>query len=74
MGFTIFTSSGTFNPADHGLKAGDMIHIIAIGGGGGGGAYTYATQGTAGGTTSFGSYLSCPGGNPGTSNKNAPTF
>ena len=34
MGFTIFTSSGTFNPASYGLKVGDMIHIIAIGGGG----------------------------------------
>lgn len=54
MGFTIFESSGTFNPSDYGLKAGDQIHIVAIGGGG--------SPTNAGGTTSFGSYLSCPGG------------
>lgn len=36
MDFTIFTSSGTFTPSNYGLKAGDIIEIICVGGGGGG--------------------------------------
>ena len=75
MGFTIFTQSGTFTPSDYGLKVGDCIHVIAIGGGGGGGTYT-GTAATAGGTTSFGSYLTCAGGNAGTvgNGANPPSF
>ena len=37
MGMQVFTKSGVFNPADWGLKAGDMVQVIAVGGGGGGG-------------------------------------
>ena len=36
MGMQVFTKSGVFNPADWGLKAGDMVQVIAVGGGGGG--------------------------------------
>ena len=36
MGFQLFESSGTFNPSDWGLKAGDIISIVCVGGGGGG--------------------------------------
>lgn len=34
----IFQESGTFNPADYGLKAGDLVSVTVVGGGGGGGA------------------------------------
>lgn len=34
----IFEKSGQFNPADWGLKAGDMLQVVVVGGGGGGGA------------------------------------
>lgn len=65
MGFTIFESSGTFNPASYGLKAGDLLQIVCVGGGG------QALQnerdgasgvGTTGGTSSFGSYVTALGG------------
>ena len=36
MGFQLFETSGTFNPATWGLKAGDIISIVCVGGGGGG--------------------------------------
>lgn len=36
MGMQIFEQSGTFRPADWGLKAGDIVQVIAVGGGGGG--------------------------------------
>lgn len=66
MGFTIFTQSGTFNPADYGLKAGDMLHIVCVGGGGGGGTgnvYTNAkVQATSGSASSFGSIITAKGG------------
>lgn len=68
MGFTIFTSSGTFNPSDYGLKVGDCIHIICVGGGGGGGG---GTAGKAGSTSSFGSIISSAGGNSGTNTSGA---
>lgn len=53
MGFTIFTQSGTFNPADYGLKIGDMIQIVCVGGGGG------LNNGSA---SSFGSIVTSSGG------------
>lgn len=36
MGYILFTQSGTFNPADHGLIIGDTINVVCVGGGGGG--------------------------------------
>lgn len=33
----LITDSGTFNPADYGLNAGDTINVTCVGGGGGGG-------------------------------------
>lgn len=60
MGYVLFTSSGTFKPADYGLAPGDTIQITAIGGGAGGaGDHTF---GTAGSASSFGSILTAPGG------------
>lgn len=38
MGMQIFESSGTFDPAVHGLKIGDVLQIVCVGGGGGGGS------------------------------------
>lgn len=79
MGFTIFTSSGTFNPADYGLKVGDNLHIVCVGGGGGGSTWAKGTQmgwqwtgnaGSAGGASSFGSYVTASGGLGGTVTKN----
>lgn len=37
MGLKIFESSGIFKPADFGLKVGDTVYIIYVGGGGSGG-------------------------------------
>lgn len=38
MGMQMFTESGQFNPADWGLKAGDMIQGVVVGAGAGGAA------------------------------------
>lgn len=68
MGFTIFISSGSFNPSDYGLSPGDMIHVKCVGGGGaGGGAYDANTSyaGSNGGASSFGNILSAAGGRAG---------
>ena len=54
MGMLLFDKSGTFVPSDYGLFAGDMIHVVAIGGGG--------SAGAAGGATSFGNLLTVAGG------------
>lgn len=63
MGFTIFESSGTFNPLDYGLSVGDLIHILAVGGGGGGcGTANLYIAGTAGSASSFGNILVAEGG------------
>lgn len=63
MGFQLFESSGTFNPSDWGLKAGDIISIICVGGGGAG--CTNETAGKTGSASSFGSILSAAGGSGG---------
>lgn len=65
MGFQLFETSGTFNPASWGLKAGDMLYILAIGGGGGGGSNGYGdtTAATNGSSSSFGSVVTAAGGN-----------
>ena len=36
MGMQIFESSGTFDPKTHGLKVGDVLQIVCVGGGDGG--------------------------------------
>lgn len=80
MGFTIFTSSGTFNPVSYGLKVGDALHIVCVGGGGGGSTFANALSngwdysgnaGSAGGASSFGSYVTAGGGLGGTITKNS---
>lgn len=60
MGYVLFTSSGTFKPADYGLAPGDTIQITAIGGGAGGAGIQ--NSGNAGSASSFGSILTAPGG------------
>lgn len=76
MGFTIFTQSGTFNPADYGLKAGDIIHIVCVGGGGGGsgcaGSSESIWKGSTGSASSFGSVVTAAGGNGGSSLSSQP--
>lgn len=32
MGFALFESSGTFNPASYGLVIGDVLQVVAVGG------------------------------------------
>ena len=54
MGMLLFDKSGTFVPSTYGLTAGDMLHIVAVGGGG--------SAGAAGGATSFGNLLTVAGG------------
>lgn len=54
MGFTIFESSTSFKPSDYGLKVGDIITVVCVGGGG--------SASAPGSTSSFGSYVSSPGG------------
>ena len=67
MGFALFESSGTFNPANYGLVVGDTIQVVAVGGGRGGNGSEYDSsvevQGSNGGASSFGSFASAPGGN-----------
>lgn len=68
MGFALFEGSGTFNPAAYGLSVGDTLNIICVGGGGSGGtaqSNKAAANGTTGGTSSFGSYISALGGSGG---------
>lgn len=62
MGFVIFEQSGTFIPSNYGLVTGDPIQVVVVGGGGGGHMSSAITTGTAGGTSSFGSYFSATGG------------
>ena len=75
MGFTIFESSGTFNPVDYGLVPGDLLHLVVVGGGGGGcGAANLFIPGKAGGASSFGNILTAAGGlSPTDSNFVSPT-
>lgn len=71
MGFSLFETSGTFNPSDYGLKAGDVINVVCVGGGAAGdyasAGYDSApaiVKGSAGGNSSFGSYVTALGGGP----------
>lgn len=63
MGFALFESSGTFNPASYGLVIGDVLQVVAVGGGRGGvGVYTSrSVDGANGGASSFGSYVTAAG-------------
>lgn len=82
MGMEIFTSSGTFDPAAHGLQAGDLIQIIAVGGGAGG-DYSGGTGGGLSGKILIKSHVLQNtnkisvtvgvGGTGGTSSNGAPT-
>lgn len=69
MGFTIFESSTSFKPSDYGLKVGDIIYVVCVGGGASGDYATAAydsspdiVPGKAGGSSSFGSYITALGG------------
>lgn len=69
MGMQIFEKNGTFNPADWGLGAGDMVQVVCVGGGCSGdiGAIDNSNkdksiQGKSGGNSSFGSYIKAFGG------------
>ena len=75
MGFTIFTSSGSFIPSRYGLSPGDVIHVKCVGGGGaGGGSLEDKYAGSAGSASSFGNVLSAAGGLAGiTNSKKLPT-
>lgn len=63
MGFALFESSGTFNPASYGLVVGDTLQVVAVGGGKGGqGVHTSSTEdGANGSASSFGGYVTAAG-------------
>lgn len=66
MGFALFESSGTFNPANYGLVIGDMIQVVAVGGGKGGQGVSnngHVDGGANGLASSFGSYVTAAGAN-----------
>lgn len=69
MGFVLFTTSGQFKPSSYGLAPGDILSVVVVGGGGGGCGYSDTSSsdkpGTAGKTSSFGSYLTASGGGSG---------
>lgn len=46
MGVILITATGNFKPSDYGIKKGDVMQVICVGGGGGGGsaASTYSTN------------------------------
>lgn len=56
MGMEIFMKSGTFDPTKYGLKIGQLIQVLAVGGGGGGGL---------GGKASSSTSMGCSGGGGG---------
>lgn len=69
MGLQIFETSGTFNPASRGLKAGDTLDVICVGGGSSGVFYKVITgqsqqlwPSVSGGDSSFGAYVSSANG------------
>lgn len=55
MGFVIITESGTFEPSYYGLKIGDILNIICVGGGAGGqgGSHSGTTSNTTVPTSGF---------------------
>lgn len=68
MGMAIFESSSNFNPANHGLKIGDEINIICVGGGQGGMHFYSSADGSKAGdggngaASSFGNIVTAKGG------------
>lgn len=58
MGFLLYEESGTFDPTVHGLKVGDTIFVVAVGGGSSGSGNSV----NAGTASSFGSFVTAPGG------------
>lgn len=64
MGMRIYDASGTFNPTEHGLKIGDEINIICVGGGQGGAGV--GPIGGAGAASSFGNIVTAKGGSANT--------
>lgn len=60
MGMKIYESSGSFTPTDFGLKSGDTLDIICVGGGSSGVTYTSTVDSpsVAGTASSFGSAVS----------------
>lgn len=58
MGFLLYEESGTFDPTVHGLKVGDTIFVVAVGGGSSGKCNSV----NAGTASSFGSFVTAPGG------------
>ena len=65
MGFALFDKSGTWDPAAAGLKVGDQVYVVCVGGGGAGYAITNnssAYYGGNGGSSNFGSYVTSLGG------------
>lgn len=60
MGLQIFEASGTFSPSDHGLKAGDMLEIICVGGGSSGAVVE--SPSVAGTASAFGAAVSSASG------------
>lgn len=79
MGMVLITETGTFTPADYGIREGDLMTVICVGGGGGGGSaagiyisqkYIYSGAGGAGGVAGSGAgsgtlFGSLPGGGGG---------
>lgn len=61
MGMKIIETSGTFNPADYGLTAGDVLDIICVSGGYAGWASSDNDR-VDPGDSSFGSYVSSANG------------
>lgn len=60
MGFLLYEKSDTFDPNDYGLKIGDSLFVVAVGGGSSGATGSNAPN--AGTASSFGSYITAPGG------------
>ena len=58
MGFLLYEESGTFDPTVHGLKVGYTIFVVAVGGGSSGSGNSV----NAGTASSFGSFVTAPGG------------
>lgn len=63
MGLAIFTKSGTFNPATYGLRVGQLLQIVCVGGGNSG-------QGGTGGSSSSMRGVGGAAGNGGGSSSN----
>lgn len=63
MGLKIYERSATFSPSSFGLKAGDILDVICVGGGSSGAYFASgsASESVAGGNSSFGNISSANG-------------